>query len=307
MAKKSKKRSLTTNSSTKWSDLPWNKISTHSEINEEAFHTSKNHYDNPKASSKDLYDPSSSHKSIDFVDGANDPGVFLGLEVIDGSSYNIEKIKIQNEVSGEIEGYVSRLVVHEKSEKKETAKSTTTGCKKSDDKKKESKKKETRDTPTTTHTKAAEDMTAEPEVPEKKMTRKERNKLKLKQMKEKRKELQREKRKLREEGASDATTKEQSKKKKKKQSQPQPTEIIKVSRQEMESIRVPWSIATGGVYLHPNLCESLYRLGFTSPTPIQSSTLAASILGQRDIVGAAPTGSVRTILRGLLLCLLFYV
>ena len=145
MTKKSKKRSLTTNSSTKWSDLPWNKISTHSEINEEAFHTSKNHYDNPKASSKDLYDPSSSHKSIDFVDGANDPGVFLGLEVIDGSSYNIEKIKIENEVSGEIEGYVSRLVMkdNEKSDdkKKETAKSTTTDCKKSDDKKKESKKK----------------------------------------------------------------------------------------------------------------------------------------------------------------------
>ena len=55
---------------------------------------------------------------------------------------------------------------------------------------------------------------------------------------------------------------------------------------------MPWSIATGGVYLHPNLCQSLFRLGFTSPTPIQSSTLAASILGQRDVVGAAPTGSV---------------
>jgi ATP-dependent RNA helicase DDX24/MAK5 len=36
-------------------------------------------------------------------------------------------------------------------------------------------------------------------------------------------------------------------------------------------------------------------MGFHSPTPIQASTLAASILGQRDIVGAAPTGSGKTL------------
>ena len=38
---------------------------------------------------------------------------------------------------------------------------------------------------------------------------------------------------------------------------------------------------------------------YTFPTPIQSATLPASILGRRDIVGAAPTGSGKTLSFGL--------
>lgn len=298
MTKKSKKRSLTTSSSsssssnTKWSDLPWNKISTHEEIQEESFYTSKNHYDNPKASIKDLYDPSSSNKSIDFVQGANDPGVFLNLEVIDGSQYDIEKVLVKNDVSGVVEGYVSRLVVKNSdgdsngNEKKESSSNKTSDDNKKKKKKDLKQKQETPSTDTTTTT------TPPPPAAETKMTRKERNKLKLKQMKEKRK-LEKQKRKLEKQEQESSTTPQQPKKKHKKAQPTVQQTIIQVSQQDMESIRVPWSIATGGVYLHPKLCTSLFRLGFTSPTPIQSSTLAASILGQRDIVGAAPTGSVR--------------
>ena len=53
--------------------------------------------------------------------------------------------------------------------------------------------------------------------------------------------------------------------------------------------------ATGGVSLHVNIAQGLSRLGFDRPTPIQAETLPASIMGRRNIVGAAPTGSGKTL------------
>ena len=50
-----------------------------------------------------------------------------------------------------------------------------------------------------------------------------------------------------------------------------------------------------GIWLHPTLCAGLAAQNFSSPTPIQASTLPTSILGQRDIVGAALTGSRKTL------------
>ena len=50
-----------------------------------------------------------------------------------------------------------------------------------------------------------------------------------------------------------------------------------------------------GIWLHPTLCAGLAAQNFSSPTPIQASTPPTSILGQRDIVGAALTGSGKTL------------
>lgn len=56
-----------------------------------------------------------------------------------------------------------------------------------------------------------------------------------------------------------------------------------------------WMTETGGVLLKESICERLMKQGFERPTPIQAATLAASILGRRNIVGAAPTGSGKTL------------
>jgi ATP-dependent RNA helicase DDX24/MAK5 len=57
-----------------------------------------------------------------------------------------------------------------------------------------------------------------------------------------------------------------------------------------------WNAACGyGVLLHPILCQGLSVLNYNHPTPIQACTLPAAILGRRNIVGASPTGSGKTL------------
>ena len=63
----------------------------------------------------------------------------------------------------------------------------------------------------------------------------------------------------------------------------------------MERLQTCWMMATGGVQLHSQLCTSLLQQDFWTPTPIQAATLAPAILGRRNIVGAAPTGSGKTL------------
>ena len=63
----------------------------------------------------------------------------------------------------------------------------------------------------------------------------------------------------------------------------------------VERMQTSWMVATGGVELHPQLCQSLLQQNFWTPTPIQSATLPAAILGRRNVVGAAPTGSGKTL------------
>ncbi|KAL3907738.1 MAG: hypothetical protein SGARI_003390 [Bacillariaceae sp.] len=97
-----------------------------------------------------------------------------------------------------------------------------------------------------------------------------------------------------------------SKKKKKKKSkkeivdEPEPKEGEADTQQEskpsltpdqLAKIQSSWSESSGGAHIHNRLLESLHRLGFEGPTPIQSATLAAAIMGRRNLVGAAPTGS----------------
>lgn len=65
--------------------------------------------------------------------------------------------------------------------------------------------------------------------------------------------------------------------------------------EKIQALSLSWMSAAGGVELHPNLCERLLDMGFWTPTPVQAATLAASILGRRNIAAAAPTGSGKTL------------
>ncbi len=67
----------------------------------------------------------------------------------------------------------------------------------------------------------------------------------------------------------------------------------------INNLRTSWSIHAPGIVLHSTLCKGLVKLGYDRPTPIQSSSLPAAMLGRRDIVGAAPTGSGKTLGYGL--------
>jgi ATP-dependent helicase YprA (DUF1998 family) len=64
---------------------------------------------------------------------------------------------------------------------------------------------------------------------------------------------------------------------------------------DVSALQGSWMIATGGVCLHPKICEGLMKQGFQKPTPIQAATLPPAILGRRNIVGAAATGSGKTL------------
>lgn len=100
---------------------------------------------------------------------------------------------------------------------------------------------------------------------------------------------------------SSPETKKKSKKKKKnpdERKEPPDHDTLKpidVDPVEMARMQTAWMSQTGGVTLHPAICKSLCRQDFWTPTPIQAGCLPAAILGRRNIVGAAPTGSGKTL------------
>jgi len=71
---------------------------------------------------------------------------------------------------------------------------------------------------------------------------------------------------------------------------------LETNSAEINNLRISWSAACqNSIWLHPVLAYGLLEKKFAAPTPIQASTLPASILGRRNIVGAAPTGSGKTL------------
>lgn len=68
-----------------------------------------------------------------------------------------------------------------------------------------------------------------------------------------------------------------------------------VSEKDIEHVQKKWMLSSGGVILSAPICRVLHRNNWLEPTPIQSTTLAPAILGKRNIVGAAPTGSGKTL------------
>ena len=140
-------------------------------------------------------------------------------------------------------------------------------------------------------------------VEEGKLSKKERQKLKRKAKKEAAKERKRLKMEQGgEEGQATADSKSGDSNTAKKLAVVQDTNETAANeslQQEIEQLQTSWSISAVGVTLHTTLCTGLHSLKYTYPTPIQSSTLSAAILGRRDIVGAAPTGSGKTLSFGL--------
>jgi ATP-dependent RNA helicase DDX24/MAK5 len=103
-----------------------------------------------------------------------------------------------------------------------------------------------------------------------------------------------------EEDPEGGAKKKPKKKKNKNQTEPpQPEEEIRSSEpadpEMISALQTSWMIATGGVTLKEGVCEGLIKQDFQGPTPIQAATLPAAILGRRNIVGAAPTGSGKTL------------
>ena len=78
---------------------------------------------------------------------------------------------------------------------------------------------------------------------------------------------------------------------------PTPTSTeTKPTEDDIIKVQMNWNKATGGgAMLHTELCTSLATMKYFQPTPIQCETLSAAILGRRNLVGAAPTGSGKTI------------
>lgn len=190
------------------------------------------------------------------------------LEVIPGDAYQVEK-------SGDLQtGFVTK-VVFTKKESEQEKKNKERKSKTSNSGKPISKEREG----------------------EAALSKKERQKLKRKAKEEAAKERKRLKKtqegnEVEIESAAD-----------KEQTEPQnisdTTAVDDSIQQEIERLQTAWSISATGVTLHTTLCTGLHSLKYTNPTPIQSATLPAAILGRRDIVGAAPTGSGKTLSFGL--------
>ena len=191
------------------------------------------------------------------------------LEVIPADSYQVQK------VGNEKTGFVTKVVINNNEQAKDSQASNSST--------KESKK------PSNDEEGA-------------KLSKKERQKLKRKAKKEAAKERKRLKKAQEgEEGKvadSGNSVSDNAKKPADANDTTEPTADESL-QQEIEELQTTWSISAVGVTLHTTLCTGLHSLKYTYPTPIQSSTLSAAILGRRDIVGAAPTGSGKTLSFGL--------
>eukprot|EP00984_Skeletonema_dohrnii_P033816 scaffold31647_cov89-Skeletonema_dohrnii-CCMP3373.AAC.1 len=239
--------------------------SQHYEIDDdEAFH---------KTAETEFWDPDPKAKSNKFdatakMDGANDDGMFLSLEVIPADSYQVQK------VGDDTTGFVTKVVVKNEQEQKD---SQTPNASTKDSKKPSSDE-------------------------EGKLSKKERQKLKRKAKKEAAKERKRLKKEQGGEEGQAADSKSGDSNTARKSAEVQDTNETAADeslQQGIEQLQTSWSISAVGVTLHTTLCTGLHSLKYTYPTPIQSSTLSAAILGRRDIVGAAPTGSGKTLSFGL--------
>eukprot|EP00559_Dactyliosolen_fragilissimus_P003511 CAMPEP_0184860228 /NCGR_PEP_ID=MMETSP0580-20130426/5162_1 /TAXON_ID=1118495 /ORGANISM="Dactyliosolen fragilissimus" /LENGTH=931 /DNA_ID=CAMNT_0027357263 /DNA_START=149 /DNA_END=2943 /DNA_ORIENTATION=+ len=290
-----------------WSQLPWKRINVGISDTENAnidpesadetgedlkkFLVGYNHYDDPKADPSELYGHSTTTKSKskgryikaedNSMDGSNDPGIFLNLDVVDGSMYTVEKVQVEG-------GTVNRIVIKESSEQQssedhsmttdkkvetekensELAKNESTTQKK---KKKKNKSKQTKETKKRKHDESIDKVNGN----ENDDNEKDASNISTKKAKT-----------LKKDSIKNQDTRHQELLPEKRQ---EPTQ------DEIDRTQTSWCASTGGVYFHPTITQSLARQKFDNPTPIQAGTLAAAILGKKDIVGSAPTGSGKTL------------
>jgi len=190
--------------------------------------------------------------------------MFYSLEVIPGDAYRVERIGDGNT------GFINRVVFTDQSRQKSSEKE---GCDSVED---GHRNPDGKGGPKPTEP-------GKPDDPFHGLSRRERVRLKRKLKKEQVKERKRLKREgLQSSKNSDAKT-----------------DGSKDDEAAVASLQTTWSISAPGVTLHETLSRGLHSLKYSYPTPIQASTLPAAILGRRDIVGAAPTGSGKTLSYGL--------
>uniref|UniRef100_A0A7S4MIY5 ATP-dependent RNA helicase n=1 Tax=Odontella aurita TaxID=265563 RepID=A0A7S4MIY5_9STRA len=258
---------------------------------------SYNHYDDPHADPSDLWNPIESQHTIGKkgwaagIEGADDPGIMLGLEVIDGSKYEVQK----EETDG---GVVTKVFFKDGDANDNNGEGASADDADAD---------------------AAASSGNGDDNDEAEMAR---LKAEMRKLKRREARLRKKKRKLAKRNAADEKGEDtedkndkdekvvakRGKKAKKnntdKKSSKGESSTKDDSRQDrptpedVSAVRSSWLSPTG-VYLHSTLCSSLASRSFRTPTPIQGATLAASVLGRRDVVGAAPTGSGKTLAYGL--------
>lgn len=189
---------------------------------------------------------------------------YFSLEVIPGDAYRVERTGDDNT------GFINRVVFTDQSRQESSAEKGQESIK--DEHRKPTGKGEQNSTEA-----------GKPDDPFHGLSRRERVKLKRKLKKEQVKARKRLKREgLQSSKKSDAET-----------------DSSKDDEAAVARLQTTWSISAPGVTLHDTLSRGLHSLEYSYPTPIQASTLPAAILGRRDIVGAAPTGSGKTLSYGL--------
>eukprot|EP01103_Thecamoeba_quadrilineata_P017864 TRINITY_DN651_c1_g1_i2.p1 TRINITY_DN651_c1_g1~~TRINITY_DN651_c1_g1_i2.p1 ORF type:complete len:612 (-),score=158.49 TRINITY_DN651_c1_g1_i2:401-2215(-) len=197
--------------------------------------------------------------------GTDEPG-FLGLEEIDGTEFNVE----------EYSGFESRGRKNRKKTKQPIDVDVEVGDFHQVNQEEEGDEEES----------GGEQNEEEEEEEEEE--KKEEPKKKSKQKKKK----------------TDNDKEEKPEKKQKKQKTPKEADPQQKERDE-ESLNLPFEkiqehMKEWSPYqLHPLLLRALHSLKFFEPTPIQRATLTPAIIGRKDIVGAAQTGSGKTLGFGL--------
>ncbi|KAL7542886.1 hypothetical protein ACHAXR_013188 [Thalassiosira sp. AJA248-18] len=243
----------------------------------------------------DLFDPDPGAKTNLFdagnkLDGANDAGMFLSLEVIPADAYRVEK------TGDEKSGFVTKVVFTKDQNDQASKASDVESQGQNDDK---SSKKQTKSKGDAASTNDDAEKAKQPQANESSAAitkKKERQKLKRKARREQVKERKR----LKKESDKASSSSDGSSPKLSSQDSNQGKDANDDQEEEaITQLQTTWSIAAPGVSLHTTLCTGLHSLNYTLPTPIQSATLPAAILGRRDIVGAAPTGSGKTLSYGL--------
>jgi DEAD/DEAH box helicase len=283
MAKKRKLPDLGRTATDDDSEFVWKKIdvgllgpsraasTSHSRTgDDDDFEGGNNHYDKPASR---IYRSAERDLQADPAEGV---GMFLGLEVLDGSQYSVVE-----------EGGHKRLVPKRKGDNRE----------KPLDKKVSESAVESHEEPLNNSPEAASDKITDKSKSKKKRKKKKKAK---ESPSENSKDSARADVELKQESTND-TVLEESKVDEDtgKDVEEQLTtyddkEDMEEDRQ-IESLQNSWMTATGGVALQKTLCKSLLSQNFWNPTPIQAASLPAAILGRRNIVGAAPTGSGKTL------------
>jgi len=258
----------------------------------------KNHYDNvsfSRGANKDLEGQPS--ESV---------GMFLGLEVLDGSLYEVRDRKMiiksaQKESPGNRETKHEKQIKHHENEKgnsrgqKRTSSELSVQDNLKPPKKKKKKKKKNKSGDNSTPECSTSNPPTDKDITNSESKNEKNNSIDIQmgeqqQQQPHKKKNKKKKKKSGKNRSSDCST----------SNAPTDKDISRphqnsVNADQILTIQSSWLASTNGVSLHMSLCEKLAQRGFERPTPIQAATLPAAIMGRRNIVGAAVTGSGKTL------------